>query len=230
MKVLFVVLAVFISIGIAAPANAPRSALAVSQDYTAEDYSRHMSDPNNFVVTPGGNVSYFNVTTNPVLGTYSGIGGNGVAVSIATLTPCGMILPHIHPRGAKVVYIITGKVMVGRIQENKAQPIISVLGPGDITFIPRAAMHFVQSLSCSVSQQLNAYNTEDPGLMTFGINVLRFPDIAMEGAFNISRDQVEYLRTTLPPSALNPLSICQAACAAGLNPADYVADILSNTY
>eukprot|EP00026_Physarum_polycephalum_P016778 Phypoly_transcript_17778.p1 GENE.Phypoly_transcript_17778~~Phypoly_transcript_17778.p1 ORF type:complete len:226 (+),score=38.66 Phypoly_transcript_17778:87-764(+) len=221
MKVLVVVALVF-AVALGLPTNPPQSALATSLQYTAADYSRSLGNPANFVVTPGGNVSYFNVTTNPILGSYSGIGGNGVAVSIATLAPCGQILPHIHPRGAKAIYLISGKILVGRIQENKADPIITIMNPGDITFVPRGALHFVQSLSCGVSQQHDAYNTEDPGLLTFGLNLFRFPDMAPESGFGIPKEYVEYVRQFLPGAALNPTAACLAACQAGRDPAtDY---------
>ena len=35
--------------------------------------------------------------------------GEGTALTIAVLEPCGTNLPHVHPRGTEIVYVATGK-------------------------------------------------------------------------------------------------------------------------
>ncbi|CAF0825076.1 unnamed protein product [Adineta steineri] len=95
--------------------NTPLAGLQNSNRFTSSDYVRNLLDPIFWVNTPGGNVSYFNLSTTPALA------GIGIAFSLAMLEPCGIILPHIHSRGSKGIYSISGKsLLAGFIQENKA--------------------------------------------------------------------------------------------------------------
>lgn len=106
--------------------------LQVAATYTAKDYTLNLLDESNWIVTPGGNVSYFNLSTNPVLA------GHGMSMTLELLNPCGIILPHIHPRGTKGVYNINAeKLMVGFIVENTGEFIMNELAVGGATFIPR---------------------------------------------------------------------------------------------
>ncbi|CAF4169923.1 unnamed protein product, partial [Adineta steineri] len=82
----------------------------------------NLLNPDCWVNTPGGNTSYFNVSTT------SALAGISISFSLAMLEPCGIILPYIHPRGSKSIYSITGKsLLAGFIQENKAQLILNTI-------------------------------------------------------------------------------------------------------
>jgi hypothetical protein len=185
----------------------PLTGLQNSNRFNSSDYVRNLLNPAYWVHTPGGNVSYFNLTTTPALA------GIGIAFSIAMLEPCGIILPHIHPRGSKGIYSITGKsLLVGFIQENRAQVILNTIGIGYATVIPKAAIHFVQNLDCGTSMQLDAYNYEDPGLLTLGLNMFRFPDGPLSTAFGVSDNDIDKLRKTISGSALDVNKDCRKKC------------------
>ncbi|CAF1033946.1 unnamed protein product [Adineta steineri] len=191
----------------AAACNTPLTGLQNSNRFTSSDYVRNLLDPTFWVNTPGGNVSYFNLSTTPALA------GIGIAFSLAMLEPCGIILPHIHPRGSKGIYSITGKsLLVGFIQENKAQLILNTIGIGYATVIPKGAIHFVQNLDCENSTQLDAYNNEDPGLLTLGLNMFRFPDGPLSAGFGETDDYIDNLRQAIPNYPLDVNMDCRKKC------------------
>ncbi|CAF1067510.1 unnamed protein product [Adineta steineri] len=187
--------------------NTPLTGLQNSNRFTSSDYVRNLLDPTFWVNTPGGNVSYFNLSTTPALA------GIGIAFSLAMLEPCGIILPHIHPRGSKGIYSITGKsLLVGFIQENKAQLILNTIGIGYATVIPKGAIHFVQNLDCENSTQLDTYDNEDPGLLTLGLNMFRFPDGPLSTGFGETDDYIDNLRQAIPNYPLDVNMDCRKKC------------------
>ncbi|CAF0765839.1 unnamed protein product [Adineta steineri] len=187
--------------------NTPLTGLQNSNRFTSSDYVRNLLEPTFWVNTLGGNVSYFNLSTTPALA------GIGIAFSLAMLEPCGIILPHIHPRGSKGIYSITGKsLLVGFIQENKAQLILNTIGIGYATVIPKGAIHFVQNLDCANSTQLDAYNYENPGLLTLGLNMFRFPDGPLSVGFGETDDYIDNLRQAIPNYPLDVNMDCKKKC------------------
>ena len=187
--------------------HSPLTGLQNSNRFQSSDYVRDLLNPAYWIRTPGGNVSYFNLSTTPAL---SGI---GVAFSLSMLEPCGIILPHIHPRGSKGIYIIAGKsLLVGFIQENRAQVILNKIGVGHATVIPKGAVHFVQNLDCTPSVEIAAYNYEDPGLLTLGSNLFRFPDDLLSAAFGVNDNSINKLRKTIPGYPLDVNVACRKRC------------------
>ncbi|CAF1184141.1 unnamed protein product [Adineta ricciae] len=185
----------------------PLTGLQSSNRFVPADYTRNLLNPDYWIVTPGGNVSYFNLSTTPALA------GIGIAFTLVMLEPCGIILPHIHPRGSKGVYSITGKsLLVGFIQENRAQVVLNQIGIGYAAAIPRGAIHFVQNLDCSPSMQIVAYNNEDPGLLTLGLNMFRFPDGPLSPAFGQPDDFINNLRSSIPGYPLDVNKECRRKC------------------
>lgn len=90
-----------------------------------------------------------NSTTNPVLE------GKGVGLSLSILQPCGIILPHLHPRASKIMYSIDGEnIMIGFIQENGAPTVFNTLRKGEAAFVPQGAIMFFQNLGCKPVTQV----------------------------------------------------------------------------
>ena len=191
----------------AAACHSPLTGLENSNRFKSSDYVRNLRNPAHQINTPGGNVSYFNLSTTPAL---SGI---GIAFSLAMLEPCGVILPHLHPRGSKGIYVIKGKsLLVGFIQENRAQVILNTISTGHATVVPRGAIHFVQNLECTTATQLSAYNYEDPGLLTLGLSLFRFPNGPLSAAFGENDNDIDSLRKQIPGYPLDVNVACRKKC------------------
>ncbi|TPX54682.1 hypothetical protein PhCBS80983_g05846 [Powellomyces hirtus] len=109
----------------------------------------------------GGTVGRMNLKTLPSLDRQK------MAVTLILLEPCGINLPHTHPRAAEGLYVVSGdKVLLGVIEENGSKVILNNLHKGEATFVPQCAIHFEQNLQCEPAVLIAANNNEDPGTLT----------------------------------------------------------------
>lgn len=53
---------------------------------------------------------------------FAAIVGHGVAMTVGFIGPCGINLPHTHPRATEINFIVSGQFMAGFFQENGVLP------------------------------------------------------------------------------------------------------------
>nr|AEN94415.1 spherulin-like protein [Adineta vaga] len=99
-------------------------------------------------------------------------------------------------------------LLVGFIQENRAQVVLNEIQVGYATLILRGAIHFVQHLGCTPSVQINAYNNADPGLLTLGLNMFRCPDGVPSTTFGQTEDFIMNSKRTI---SAYPLDVNEAS-------------------
>jgi oxalate decarboxylase/phosphoglucose isomerase-like protein (cupin superfamily) len=75
---------------------------------------------------PGGEIRIANVDTFPALA------GLGVATAVVTIGPCGVNLPHVHQRATELLYVISGRLRVGFVEENGGRAIINDIEAGEV--------------------------------------------------------------------------------------------------
>jgi oxalate decarboxylase/phosphoglucose isomerase-like protein (cupin superfamily) len=93
----------------------------------------------------------------------------GSAQFLTALKPCGILAPHIHPRGTEIYSVIYGNITAGIAQENNAAQNISFsVGPGEIVAVPQGLLHFNYNGQCSSSVFFQSFNNGDPGTITVG--------------------------------------------------------------
>eukprot|EP01023_Acetabularia_acetabulum_P014905 TRINITY_DN17249_c0_g1_i6.p1 TRINITY_DN17249_c0_g1~~TRINITY_DN17249_c0_g1_i6.p1 ORF type:complete len:200 (+),score=38.14 TRINITY_DN17249_c0_g1_i6:148-747(+) len=119
--------------------------------------------------TPGGQVAALDVETLPSLQ------GSGISQSLFVIQPCGINLPHIHPRATEVQTVIEGEdVLMGFVEENaNRRPVFNVLGEGESTFYPQGLTHFQFNKGCKPAKLLSSLNNEDPGVNTVLTNLFQ---------------------------------------------------------
>ncbi|KAH7101202.1 RmlC-like cupin [Auriculariales sp. MPI-PUGE-AT-0066] len=91
--------------------------------------------------------------------------GNGVAMGVGFIGPCGLNVPHWHPRASELLIAVGGNLTFGTFQEDGATFITGTLGDkqGTTTLFPAGSLHFQQNLECTPAQFYAAFNSEDPG-------------------------------------------------------------------
>jgi len=67
--------------------------------------------------------------------------GEGVANDVFQIEPCGINLPHIHPRAAELLYVVYGTFRVTLTEENSGRIIVNDVSTGQATAIPQGLMH-----------------------------------------------------------------------------------------
>jgi len=74
----------------------------------------------------GGTIKFATVDNFPVLA------GLGVAAALVTVEPCSVNLPVVHPRASELLYVISGRLRVGFVEENGGRTIINDIEAGDV--------------------------------------------------------------------------------------------------
>jgi hypothetical protein len=80
---------------------------------------------------------------------FPGVIGQGQAMLMGFLGPCGMVSPHIHPRASEYLLNVAGPPLLATvIPENGADPISVSLGAGNVTILPAGSVHMVAGTGC----------------------------------------------------------------------------------
>jgi len=139
--------------------------------------------------------------------------GHGVAMTVGFIEPCGINLPHTHPRATEINFIVQGTFLAGFFQENGARFIGNVLQPGMATVFPRGAIHFELNLGCQPAMFVAAFNNEDPGVQTTSLSFFGLPRDIVQSSLNISSIQtIDDLAAHLPGNPAVAMQACMQAC------------------
>jgi oxalate decarboxylase/phosphoglucose isomerase-like protein (cupin superfamily) len=140
--------------------------------------------------------------------------GHGVAMTVGFIGPCGINLPHTHPRATEINYIVSGTFEAGFFQENGARFIMNTLVAGQATVFPQGAIHFEQNLNCTPAMFVAAFNSDDPGVLTVAnsfygglpANIVG----ASLGGLNITT--VDSMKAMLPVNPALGIQECRQRC------------------
>jgi oxalate decarboxylase/phosphoglucose isomerase-like protein (cupin superfamily) len=139
------------------------------------------------------------------------LSGEGLSLTLMNLNPCGMNMPHVHPRASEIVYVIDGEdLQVGFAEENNGRFIVNRISTGFSTIFPRGLIHYQINLSCKNATIIAALNNEDPGVISVAKQTFLFPNYVLSGTLGIPESEIDQLRDGLPK---NPaLSLQQSEC------------------
>ncbi|CAF0976194.1 unnamed protein product [Rotaria sordida] len=142
----------------------------------------------------------------------------GVSMVVLYLKPCGLNLPHIHPRATTISYVAKGIIRTGSWSENTGQFHAITLKAGQGTTFPAGALHFEQNIGCDDAIVVAAFNSEDPGTaqLTEGIKVLPL-DILTTSFGSESQYQIDQLRRNFPKTPIKGIASCYKACGLDKN-------------
>jgi oxalate decarboxylase/phosphoglucose isomerase-like protein (cupin superfamily) len=140
-------------------------------------------------------------------------------MTVGFIGPCGMNLPHTHPRATEINFAVNGTFETGFFQENGARFITNTVVAGQVTIFPQGAIHFEQNLTCDPVMFVAAFNSPDPGVQTVASAFYGgLPaDIvgASLGGLNITT--VDSLKALLPANPGLGLLECRQRCGLPLN-------------
>jgi len=139
--------------------------------------------------------------------------GHDVAMTVGFIEPCGINLPHIHPRATEINFIVQGEFQAGFFSENGGHFIGHTLKPGMVTVFPRGVIHFEYNLSCKRGIFVAAFNNQDPGVTTIASAFFGGLPAEVAGASlgNLGIQNVTDLKNMLP---MNPSVVedCRSRC------------------
>ncbi|GLJ36555.1 hypothetical protein SUGI_0734760 [Cryptomeria japonica] len=131
------------------------------------------------------------------------------------IVPCGVNLPHTHPRASEVLALISGGPLQVGLVDTQGNTFIDILNPGDIATFPRGMMHFQVNLGKEEADFISALNSQNPGLLSSSVSILKLPLIAVATAFNITQQEVKELRSLIYASGIGLKQIAKSGCIPG---------------
>ncbi|CAF1511570.1 unnamed protein product, partial [Didymodactylos carnosus] len=159
----------------------------------------------------GGRVVSANARNFPILINHK------IAMTVGFLEPCGMNLPHVHPRATEINYAAKGDFQTGFFQENGGKFVGHIVREGQVSVFPQGAIHFEQNMGCETAMFVAAFDHEDPGTLTIADGFFSLPtDILAASLGGISEDDVMRLGSNLPKNAGFGTEECLIRC--GLKP------------
>ncbi|KAJ6581784.1 RmlC-like cupin domain-containing protein [Mycena capillaripes] len=114
-------------------------------------------------------------TVTATSGTFPAVIGNGVAMTVGFLGPCGINTPHTHPRATEINFSVNGTLRTGMLAENGARFVVNDLPPGSMTVFPQGAVHFEMNDGCEPAMFVAAFNGEDPGVLSLAQRFFGLP-------------------------------------------------------
>ncbi|GLJ36185.1 hypothetical protein SUGI_0726210 [Cryptomeria japonica] len=131
------------------------------------------------------------------------------------MVPCGANLPHTHPRASEMLTLISGGPLQVGFVDTQGQAFIDILHPGDVTIFPRGTLHFELNVGTEEANYISALNSQNPGVVTSSVSILRLPLRSVATAFNITQQAVKKLDSTIYASATGLKKTSKSGCVPG---------------
>ena len=191
---------------------------------------------NQILVQAGGNASFtFDFANPPPAAVVSSPAGKLVTASGATapfltdinaalglvvIQPCGLILPHLHPRADEFVLVTQGEVYTQFISETGATLIENQLNTFGSVLLPKGSIHLEYNPTCEPASFVAAFNSNDPGVSFVAANLFSLEDqlviAALGGDAVVSGADLESIRHALPQGLATGVAECVSKC--GIKP------------
>lgn len=127
---------------------------------TDEEFVFDFKDPNLKKTTgAGGTLTSANV------GNFAALVGNGLALTIGEMAPCGANSPHSHPRATEILLLLNGELSAGFLTENGSRFVVQNLTEYSAMVFPAGSIHFQANYGCDPIKFVAALSDEDPGTL-----------------------------------------------------------------
>ncbi|CAF1424338.1 unnamed protein product [Adineta steineri] len=145
---------------------------------------------------------------------FPGLINHGIAMTIGFLGPCGINLPHTHPRATEINFSVDGDFQVGFFQENSASFVMNEIHKNQVAVFPKGAIHFEQNLNCTPATFVAAFNSEDPGVLTIGNSFFGSLPATVVGASlgGLNITTIEDIRVHLVQNPSVGIAECRQRC------------------
>ncbi|KAG5190197.1 RmlC-like cupin domain-containing protein [Tribonema minus] len=144
-----------------------------------------------------------------------------VAMVKLVLEPCGINLPHVHPRATEILYVVDAAaegVLTAFVEENGGRTIENTIVTGEAAFFPQGLTHVQVNMGCTPATMIAALGSDDFGVQTITTTALKGlagADGLGEGlaaALGISQDQLAVLIGGFPDGPAIGAAECRQRC------------------
>jgi hypothetical protein len=149
-------------------------------------------------------------------GTFPALIGNGVAMTVGFLGPCGFNTPHTHPRSAEINIVVEGELGTEFITENGATLIKNRLSTYQMTVFPQGAIHTEWNPDCTPATFVAGFASEDPGVQQSAQRLFDMDDDLLEAVFandfTFAGEDIDTFRSLVPANVALGVESCLAKC------------------
>ncbi|RDA87549.1 hypothetical protein CP532_3945 [Ophiocordyceps camponoti-leonardi (nom. inval.)] len=142
--------------------------------------------------------------------------GNGAAMTVGFLGPCGMNTPHVHNRATELNIIVQGRLATNFIVENGARAIENLVSRFQMAVFPQGAIHMEFNPDCHEAVFVAGFNDADPGVQQIAQNFFRLrPDVVsatLGGVMTIDGRDIESFRDLIPANVALGIDACLDKC------------------
>ncbi|CAM6035000.1 unnamed protein product [Sphagnum compactum] len=136
--------------------------------------------------------------------------GEGITAVRFVLVPCGVNVPHTHPRATELLNVVSGgPLLVGWVDTSGVLHTDELIA-GDVALFPRGLLHFEQNLGNTNCTFISALNSQNPGVLNAGQALFAVPNPVLATALNIPIPILQIFENDFSPALLqtNVLSGC----------------------
>ncbi|KAJ7432374.1 spherulin-1B precursor [Mycena galericulata] len=143
--------------------------------------------------------------------------GMGVGGGVSFIEPCGLNIPHTHPRSSEFFVVTEGILDTGFVQENGfSTQVKTQLGTYQATVFPMGSIHYQQNPTCSPAIFVAGFGYEDPGRSDIATNFWMLDadviDAALGFPTTIGGDNIDEWRSHLPLNLAAGVDSCLQKC------------------
>lgn len=148
--------------------------------------------------------------------TFPALIGNGGAMTLGFLGPCGMNTAHVHPRATEFNIVVKGRLVTNFIIENGLTPIANTLSLYQMTVFPQGAVHQEFNPDCTDSVFVAGFNSPDPGVSQiaqafFNLNPAVVSS-TLGGVASLNGMDLESFRAHIPNNVAQGIDSCLKKC------------------
>jgi hypothetical protein len=166
------------------------------------------------VSTPGGKLVAANGETFPFLTDLK------TSLAVVNVSPCALILPHLHPRAEEFIIVTQGELFTQFVGETGAPLISNELKTLGSTLFTKGSIHLEFNPTCNPATFVAAFNDNDPGISFVAAGLFELEDqlvIAnLGGDAVVSGQDLESIRHAIPAGIAASVESCLKTC--GIKP------------
>ncbi len=148
--------------------------------------------------------------------TFPALIGNGAAMTLGFLGPCGMNTAHVHNRATELNVVVKGRLVTNFVVENGVEPIANTMSLYQMTVFPQGAIHQEFNPDCEDTVFVAGFNNQDPGVEQvaqafFNLN----PDVitaTLGGVASLNGKDLESFREYIPDNIALGIEACLNKC------------------
>ncbi|XP_059626964.1 germin-like protein 9-3 [Cornus florida] len=128
---------------------------------------------------------------------FPALDGMGISMELLEFSPGAVNVPHTHPRGAEIMFVVDGALTVGTT-DSTGQLYKNDLQKGDVFVFPTGMVHYQANFDKSNKAiGVSAFSSVNAGTIDLPKNIFgsNMPGEVLAKAFKISADTVRQLET-----------------------------------